>query len=136
MPISSAEFEDGRLDTTTDAPDTTTVGEFDSERNLVLAFLDENPDAAFTDREVLLGVDFDESDDPATVRESYTTVYGEALGDAANEVVDLAGDVTATAMVVGDVDDALSSLVADGAVERAEVSVGGQSRTYYRVTRS
>lgn len=136
MPISSAEFEQGRLDTTTDAPETTPVGEFDTEADLVLAFLDENPEAAFTEREVLPGVDFDESDDPATVRESYRSTHAEALGDAANEVVDLAGDVTATAMVVGDVGEALTALVADGAVERAELTMGGESRTYYRVARS
>jgi hypothetical protein len=133
MPISSAEFEDGRLDTTTETPDTTTVGEYDSERDLVLAFLDENADAAYTEREVLLGVDFDDSDDPATVRESYDSGHGEALGDPANEVVDLVGDVTATAMVAGDVSEALDSLVAEGAVERATVTTGGESRTYYRV---
>ncbi|MWG35921.1 hypothetical protein [Halomarina oriensis] len=136
MPITGEEFESGQVETTVDVPDTTPVGEYDSERNLVLAFLDENPEAAFTEREVLLGVDFDESDDPSTVRESYETGYGEALGDAANEVVDLAGDLTATTLVLGDVDDALTSLVAEGTVERADVVVGGDARTYYRVARS
>lgn len=136
MPITDEEFEAGQVDTTADVPDTTPVGDYDSERDLVLAFLDENPDAAFTQREVLLGVDFDESDDPSSVRETYETGYGAALGDAANEVVDIAGDVTATAMVVGDVDDALASLVADGTVERSDVVVGGDARTYYRVAHS
>lgn len=136
MPIAAEEFEAGRLDTEVDAPDTAPVGEYGTERELVLAFLDENPDAAFTGREVLLGVGFDESDDPSSIRESYDAGRAEPLGGAANQTVDVAGDAAATTLVAGDVDETLAALVANGAVERADVTVDGRSRTYYRVARS
>ena len=136
MPIAAEEFEAGQPDTGVDVPDTVPVGEYETERELVFAFLDENPDAAFTGREILVGVDFDQSDDPSTVRESDAPDRKKALGGAANQVVDLVGDTTATTVVAGDVEEALTTLVADGAVERADVTVDGESRTYYRVARS
>ena len=134
MPIAAEEFEAGQVDAGADVPDAAPGGEYEPGRNRVLALLDENPDAASTERAVLLGVDFDESDDPATVRQSYDSDHETALGDQANEVVDV--DDVAASTTLGDADDALTALVADGAVERADVTADGESRTYYCVARS
>lgn len=68
MPITEAEWDAG---TTTAAetgdPATTPVGEYESERDLIVAFLGENPDNAYTRAEIIKGVDFGETEDPDRV---------------------------------------------------------------------
>jgi hypothetical protein len=123
VPISTDEFESGTLDEDRGAEDPP----IEEEKELILSFLSERHDRAFTEREIVLGVDF------SPIYERETGRIRGALAGAADGLLDIAGTVTATAVVVDDVDEALSALVEEGAVESREVEADGATTTYYRL---
>ena len=126
MPITDSEWDDGRIDADDGYPDTTAVGEYDTEKDLVLSFLSENHDSAFTRAEIVRGVDFGETTDPETVRETLTNLP--------NQLLDIVGDLAASGIVVDDVSDALDELVSEGSVERKRLERrDGEPEVYYRL---
>jgi hypothetical protein len=125
MPISDTEWNDGVRADTASATGTTSVGEYEDEKELVVAFLSENVDNAYTKTEIVRGVDFGNDARPETIREVLTEIQ--------DELVDLAGDVVASGMLVDDVDDALDELVAEGMVAEKEVETADGTATYYRL---
>jgi len=126
MPITEAEWRNASVDPAGSDVEPGGVGASESERELVLSFLSENHDAAFTRAEVVRGVDFGESAPPETIRN--------VLLDLPNQLLDVAGDLAASGIVVDDVSDALDELVADGVVERRQVTRGdGEPTVYYRL---
>ena len=56
------------------------------------------------------------------------------LKNVVPKAVDAAGDVTASAMVYRDAEEALSALQQAGVVERATVDRDGEPVTYYRIS--
>jgi hypothetical protein len=126
MPITDEEFDAGEFRDRVAAPQVEPVGEYETEKNLITAFLGENVGSAFTVREVVRGVDFGET----AVAE---TVTGK-LKNVVPKAVDAAGDVTASAMVYRDAEEALSALQQAGVVERATVDRDGEPVTYYRIS--
>ena len=125
MPISDAEFQDG----TVDLSDETSISSEDedpieTEKNLIISFLSERPERAFTEREIVMGVDFS----PALM--DRTQSY---LGSLADGIIDVAGDVTATTVVVNDVDEALDELVDEGLVVEKEIETEDGTTVYYQL---
>lgn len=55
------------------------------------------------------------------------------LGSFADGIVDLAGDVTATTIVVNDIHEALDQLVDEGIVTSKEVETDDGTTVYYRL---
>lgn len=126
MPITQAEWDDEAIDSESGYPDTTAVGEYDTEKDLIVAFLSENHDSAFTRSEVVRGVDFGESTDPETLRET--------LRSLPNQLIDITGDLVASGIVVDDISDALDELVEEGLVEKRNVTrQDGEPEVYYRL---
>lgn len=126
MPITEAEWRDAAVDSGRSDVEPTAVGASETERDLVLAFLSENHDAAFTRAEIVRGVDFGETAPADTIRETLLTLP--------NQLVDVAGDLAASGIVVDDVSDALDALVAEGVVERRRVArEDGEPVVYYRL---
>lgn len=125
MPISDHEWERGAREASADAAETTPVGAYEDEKELIVAFLSENADNAYTRGEILRGVDFGNDARPETI--------GEVLTEIQDELVDLAGDVVASGMLVGDVDEALDELVAEETVAEKEVQTDDGTTTYYRL---
>jgi hypothetical protein len=121
MPIDDDSFETGTVEAGADEPP---IAE---EKRLILSFLSERPDQAFTEREIVLGVDFS-----PVVDDGGRT----AIGAVVDGLVDAAGDATASAMVVDDVDEALAALVEEGAVEKSAVETPEGTTTYYRLVES
>jgi hypothetical protein len=102
------------------------VGEYETEADLVLAFLSENHDKAFTKPEIVKGVDFGEGYEPDSMLKRLLTLP--------DELVDVAGDLTASEMVDDDIAAALDSLVAEGTVDRKEIERDdGETVSYYRL---
>ncbi|WP_139043049.1 hypothetical protein [Halorubrum tropicale] len=59
MPISEEEFESGTVEVSGDEPIANDEeGPIETEKDLITSFLSERPDRAFTEREIVLGVDF------------------------------------------------------------------------------
>lgn len=128
MPITHAEWDRQRIDPETDDPLPDPVGEFETEEDLVVAFLSENHEQAFTRTEIVRGVDFGETDDPEAIRET--------LLDLPNQLLDVAGELAASGIVVDDVSEALDSLVTEGTVERARIQRrDGEVEIYYRLAK-
>lgn len=126
MPITHDEWEQGKIDTEKPSPSPEPVGEFDDEAELVLAFLSTNHEEAFTRAEIVRGVDFGETTDPDSI--------GDVLMSLPNQLMDIAGDLSASGLVVGDISDALDALVADGTVDRAKIErADGEPEVYYRL---
>lgn len=125
MPISDDEWDAGTTRADADPSATSPVGEHESEKELIVAFLSENVDNAYTKGEILRGVDFGDDAPPETVAEALTEIQ--------DELVDLAGDVVASGMLVGDLDEALDELVEEGTVAEREIDEGGETTTYYRL---
>ena len=125
MPITEREWDDGEFDTDENAPETDAVGDYDTDKDLILAFLAENADQAYTKPEIHRGVDFGETDDPETIREKLTMLP--------NTLVDLAGDAAATGLVSDDIDEALAELVAEDTVTKKQLDRDGESVDYYRL---
>ena len=126
MPITDSEWHDGQIDVSEGYPDTTAVGEYDTEKDLIVSFLSENHDSAFTRAEIVRGVDFGESTPPETVRETLLAIP--------NQLFDIAGDLAASGIVVNDVSEALDELEDEELVERKEVKrMDGEREIYYRL---
>lgn len=126
MPISTDEFETGTAEET----DASLIGDDDgpleSEKDLIVSFLSERHERAFTRREIVLGVDF------SSTIETYGDYRG-IVSKITENATSGVGDVAASAIVVDDVDQALGELVEAGAVETNEVDVGEETETYYRL---
>ena len=56
--IFDAEFHDGTVDVSDENPADDEEDPIGTEKDLITSFLSERPDEAFTEREVVLGVDF------------------------------------------------------------------------------
>ena len=125
MPISDREWDAGASADSAEATATTPVGEYETEKDLIVAFLSENVDNAYTRGEILRGVDFGNDARPETI--------GEVLTEIQDELVDAAGDLVASGMLVDDIDEALDELVADGTVAEKAVRTGDGTTTYYRL---
>jgi hypothetical protein len=125
MPISDDEWDAAARIEEADPAPTTPTGEYEDEKQLVLAFLSENADNAYTRGEILRGVDFGDDAPPETIREVLTEIQ--------DELVDAAGDVVASGMMVGDLEAALDALVAEGTVAERAVEDGDGTTTYYRL---
>ncbi|WEL27322.1 hypothetical protein SVXHx_3114 (plasmid) [Haloferax volcanii] len=125
MPISDTEWNDGVRADNASATGTTPVGEYEDEKELIVAFLSENVDNAYTKTEIVRGVDFGNDAPPETIREVLTEIQ--------DELVDVAGDVVASGMLVDDVDEALDELVTEGMVAEKEVETADGTATYYRL---
>lgn len=126
MPLSKEEWEQEAVDTAADPDPPTAVGEFETEADLVLAFFSENHEQAFSRPEIVKGVDFGQGAEPDSMLKRLLTVP--------DELVDVAGDLTASGMVDDDISDALDSLVAEGTVEKKEIErEDGETVAYYRL---
>ena len=126
MPITELEWHDGQIDDSARYPDTTAVGEYDTENDLIVSLLSENHDSAFTRAEIVRGVDFGETTPTETVRET--------LANLPNQLLDIVGDLVESGIVVDDVSDALDELVSEGIVERKELArQDGEPEVYYRL---
>jgi len=126
MPITDREFEHGEYveDEEIDAVEAT--GEHETEKDLVVAFLGENVGYAFTKPEIVRGADFGDHEDPETILETLKSLPA--------EMVDLAGEATASTFVANDIDEAMADLVAEGIVERSEIEEDGETVEYYRIS--
>jgi len=125
MPISTDEFKAGTLDESgeeTSADDE--VDPIETEKDLVTSFLSERPDRAFTEREIVLGVDYS----PVFMDRTESS-----LGSFADGLIDFAGDVAATTIVVNDIDEALTELVDEGIVTTKEVETEDGTSVYYKL---
>jgi len=125
MPISETEWDDGARADDASQAGTTPVGEFADEKELIVAFLSENADNAYTKTEIVRGVDFGNDARPETIREVLTEIQ--------DELVDVVGDIVASGMLVDDVDEALDELVAEDMVATKDVETGDGTTTYYRL---
>ncbi|MFB6107616.1 MAG: hypothetical protein ABEJ82_02095 [Haloplanus sp.] len=125
MPISDDEWDTGSTGSGGDTAATAPVGEYEDEKELIVAFLSENVDNAYTRDEIIRGVDFGNDARPETIRETLTEIQ--------DELVDFAGDVVASGMVVDDVDEALDELVAEDTVAEKEVETEDGTTVYYRL---
>ena len=128
MPITGREWNEGQFDTEESTPQTDTVGEYESDKDLILAFLAENAERAYTRVEIHRGVDFGESERPETVHEKLSVLP--------NRLLDAAGDIAASGLVSDSIDEALAELVAEGTVERKDLDRDGETVTYYRLDQS
>lgn len=126
MPVTESEWTDGEIDAEEGYAETTAVGEYETEKDLVVSFLSDNHEGAFTRAEIVRGVDFGETAEPTTVRET--------LANLPNQLLDVAGDLAASGIVVDDVSEALDELVEEGMVERKELDrPDGEPEVYYRL---
>jgi hypothetical protein len=125
MPITDDEWDAGAVDRDAYATETTPVGEHETEKGLIVAFLSENVDNAYTRGEILRGVDFGNDARPETISETLTEIQ--------DELVDLAGDVVASGMLVDDIDEALDELVAEGTVAERAIATDDGTTAYYRL---
>jgi hypothetical protein len=125
MPISDAEWDTGARNDSKDTAATSPVGEYDDEKELIVAFLSENVDTAYTRSEIIRGVDFGNDARPESIQEVLTEIQ--------DELVDAVGDLVASGMVVDDIDDALDELVAEGMVAEKEVETKDGTTKYYRL---
>ena len=125
MPISNDEFEAETIEASgADPVSNDEEGPIETEKDLITSFLSERPDKAFTEREIVLGVDFT----PALMHQTRNP-----LGKFADGLINLAGNVTATTMVIDDVDEALDELVEEGIVTTKEIETQDGSVVYYRI---
>jgi len=125
MPISDDEFQAGTVAVDDENPATTDEDDpIETEKNLITSFLSERPERAFTEREIVFGVDF------SPVLMDRTESY---LGSLADGIIDFAGDVTATTIVVNDVDEALNELVDEGVVTEKEIATEDGTTVYYQL---
>lgn len=133
MAITNSEWDTGEITETSEQVETTPVGEYDTEKNLIVAFLDENVGNAYTKWEIVRGVDFDQSEDPSQIRQSYDSTRQRLFGNLAEDITDIVGDIVASSMVIDDIDEALDELVAAGTVEAKEITEETETQTYYRL---
>lgn len=125
MPISNDEFEAGSIDVGNDeSGDDDEVDPIETEKDLVTSFLSERPERAFTEREIVLGVDYS----PVFMNRTQSS-----LGSFADGLIDFAGDVAATTIVVNDIDEALAELVEEDVVTTKEVETEDGTSVYYKL---
>lgn len=125
MPISNDEFEAGSIDIGSDeSGDDDEVDPIETEKDLVTSFLSERPERAFTEREIVLGVDYS----PVFMNRTQSS-----LGSFADGLIDFAGDVAATTIVVNDIDEALAELVEEDVVTTKEVETEDGTSVYYKL---
>jgi hypothetical protein len=125
MPISNDEFEAGSVEVGSDEPSADDADDpIETEKDLVTSFLSERPERAFTEREIVLGVDYS----PVFMDRTQSS-----LGSFADGLIDFAGDVAATTIVVNDIDEALAELVEEEVVTTKEVETEDESTTYYKL---
>lgn len=125
MPISNDEFEAGSIEVGSDEPSADDADDpIETEKDLVTSFLSERPERAFTEREIVLGVDYS----PVFMDRTQSS-----LGSFADGVIDFAGDVAATTIVVNDIDEALAELVEEEVLTTKEVETEDGSTTYYKL---
>lgn len=128
MPITNREWDEGRFDADESAPQTDTVGEYETDKDLILAFLSRNGEKAYTRAEIHRGVDFGEAEDPDTVHEKLSVLP--------NSILDAAGDIAASGLVSDDIDEALAELVAEDTIKRRNLDRDGEPVTYYRLVQA
>ena len=125
MPISNDEFEAGSIDVGSDeSGDDDETDPIETEKDLVTSFLSERPERAFTEREIVLGVDYS----PVFMNRTQSS-----LGSFADGLIDFAGDVAATTIVVNDIDEALAELVEEDVVTTKEVETEDGTSVYYKL---
>lgn len=125
MPISNGEFEAGSIDVGSDeSGDDNEIDPIETEKDLVTSFLSERPERAFTEREIVLGVDYS----PVFMNRTQSS-----LGSFADGLIDFAGDVAATTIVVNDIDEALAELVEEDVVTTKEVETEDGTSVYYKL---
>lgn len=125
MPISNDEFEAGSIDIGSDeSGDDDEADPIETEKDLVTSFLSERPERAFTEREIVLGVDYS----PVFMNRTQSS-----LGSFADGLIDFAGDVAATTIVVNDIDEALAELVEEDVVTTKEVETEDGTSVYYKL---
>ena len=125
MPISNDEFEAGSIDVGSDeSGDDDEIDPIETEKDLVTSFLSERPERAFTEREIVLGVDYS----PVFMNRTRSS-----LGSFADGLIDFAGDVAATTIVVNDIDEALAELVEEDVVTTKEVETEDGTSVYYKL---
>jgi len=125
MPISNDEFKAGRIDVGSDeSGDDDEIDPIETEKDLVTSFLSERPERAFTEREIVLGVDYS----PVFMNRTQSS-----LGSFADGLIDFAGDVAATTIVVNDIDEALAELVEEDVVTTKEVETEDGTSVYYKL---
>jgi hypothetical protein len=125
MPISSDEFDAGTIEVSGDEPIANDEDDpIETEKDLVTSFLSERPDKAFTEREIVLGVDFS----PVFMNRTRNP-----LGSFADGLIDFTGDVAATTIVVNDIDEALDDLVEEGIVTTKQVESENGTSVYYKL---
>lgn len=86
--------------------------------------MSERPDRAFTEREIVLGVDF---------IHVFMSRTWNPLGAFIDGLIDFDGDVAATTIVVNDIDEALTELVEEGIVTTEEVETERGVLVYYKL---
>jgi len=125
MPISNDEFKAGRIDVGSDeSGDDDEIDPIETEKDLVTSFLSERPERAFTEREIVLGVDYS----PVFMNRTQSS-----LGSFADGLIDFAGDVAATTIVVNDIDEALAELVEEDVVTTKELETEDGTSVYYKL---
>ncbi|WP_435186131.1 hypothetical protein [Halobellus sp. EA9] len=122
MPIEAEEWESRTASEDVWDEDNDPLG---TEKRLIVAFLGEDVEKAYTKTEIIKGVEFAADDAPDTRR----GVLG-GIGDA---VLDAVSHAAAAGIVLGDLDQALEELVDAGVVEHREIDTSDGTRTYYRV---
>ncbi|MFB6255777.1 MAG: hypothetical protein ABEH58_03460, partial [Haloplanus sp.] len=78
-PISGGEWDLGARADSPTATETTPVGDYDDEAELIAAFVPENMDTAYTKAEPVRGVDFGNDARPETIREPLTEIPDELV---------------------------------------------------------
>jgi len=122
MPIDADEWETGEV---TGEPWDEENDPLGTEKRLIVAFLGEDVEKAYTKTEILEGVEFAADDRPGVRRGPLASI-----GDA---VLDAVSHVAAAGIVLGDLDQALEELVESDFVERSEIDTGDGTETYYRM---
>ena len=125
MPIDADDWETGAA--TGDAWDEAN-DPLGTEKRLIVAFLGEDVEKAYTKTEILTGVEFAADDASGTRRR--------ALGDIGDAVLDAVSHMTAAGIVLGDLDQALAELTEAGVVEQREIDTSDGPTTYYRMARN
>ncbi|MFB6091371.1 MAG: hypothetical protein ABEJ97_09960 [Halobellus sp.] len=122
MPIEADEWESGTTSEETWDEDNDPLG---TEKRLIVSFLGEDVEKAYTKTEIIAGVEFAADDAPGTQR----GVLG-GIGDA---VLDAVSHAAAAGIVLGDLDQALDELVEAGVVGRREIETSDGTEIYYRI---
>lgn len=137
MPVSDHEWREGTFEPDEGDFETTPVGEGETTRERVAAFLEANADEAFTAREVLLGIGFDAAEDPDAVQAEVSKVSPrvDVFGERGHEVEERVGDLATGEASMADVEAALDDLVEEGSVVARDIDTDDGAETHYRHNR-